>query len=188
MALRVIAGEARGRRLVAPAGGARPTADRVKEALFNSLGSARVEGASVLDLYAGSGALAIEALSRGADRAVLVDDDRRAHTAITSNLDATRFAERARVVRTGVAAFVRGLVASDDCFDLVFADPPYDLPSAELGAVLAALAASGTLAAPATVAVETGRGSPPLLPDGWSVGWERRYGDTLLTVVTVRPL
>jgi 16S rRNA (guanine966-N2)-methyltransferase len=173
---------------VAPAGGARPTTDRVKEALFNSLGSARIGGASVLDLYAGSGALAIEALSRGADRAVLVDDDRRAQTAITSNLDATGFAARARVVRTRVSAFVGRLATSDDCFDLVFADPPYDLPADELGAVLTALAAPGVLAAPATVAVETRQGSPPPLPAGWSVGWERGYGDTLLTVVTVRPL
>jgi 16S rRNA (guanine966-N2)-methyltransferase len=183
MALRVIGGEARGRHLVAPAGGARPTADRVKEALFNSLGSERVEGASVLDLYAGSGALAIEALSRGADRAVLVDDDRRAHAAIAANLEAIGFGDRARVARVRASTFVARL-DSDDRFDLVFADPPYDLPPDELGAVLAALAGSGALAERATVVVETGRGSAPQLPDQWSVGWQRAYGDTLLTVAT----
>jgi 16S rRNA (guanine966-N2)-methyltransferase len=184
MALRVISGEARGRHLVAPASGARPTADRVKEALFNSLGPARVEGASVLDLYAGSGALAIEALSRGAERAVLVDDDRRAHAAITANLDATGFADRARLVRIRASAFVARLAGSEDRFDLVFADPPYDLPPDDLGAVLAALAESGALAEAASVIVETRRGSAPQLPARWSVGWERAYGDTLLTVAT----
>jgi len=184
MALRVISGEARGRHLVAPASGARPTADRVKEALFNSLGAARVEGASVLDLYAGSGALAIEALSRGAERAVLVDDDRRAQAAITANLDATGFADRARLVRTRASAFVARIASSDDRFDLVFADPPYDLPPDDLGAVLTALAESGALAEGASVIVETRRGSSPQLPAGWSVGWERAYGDTLLTVAT----
>jgi 16S rRNA (guanine966-N2)-methyltransferase len=155
----------------------------VKEALFNSLGSARVEGASVLDLYAGSGALAIEALSRGADRAVLVDDDRRAQAAIAANLEATGFADRARVVRMRASTFVARLDAGEH-FDLVFADPPYDVPPDELGAVLAALAASGALSERAAVIVESRRGSAPQLPGGWSVGWERAYGDTLLTVAT----
>jgi 16S rRNA (guanine966-N2)-methyltransferase len=137
----------------------------------------------VLDLYAGSGALAIEALSRGADRAVLVDDDPRALTAIAANLEATGFADRARVARMRASRFVSRLGAGDH-FDLVFADPPYDLPPDELAEVLATLAASGALAERAAVIVETGRRSAPQLPDGWSVGWERAYGDTLLTVAT----
>ena len=184
MALRVIGGTAGGRRLVAPKGDARPTADRVKESLFASLGAARVDGAVVLDLYAGSGALGIEALSRGAARAVFVDNDRRAQDAIRTNLDATGFTEQAQVRRMSGSAFGRHADA-DGPFDLVFVDPPYDLDSSELGATLLALARSGSLAVGATVVVETRRTGPPVLPDGWAVGWTRVYGDTLLTVAAV---
>src|SRR4051794_41469019 len=98
MALRVIAGTAGGRRLIAPKGGARPTTDRLKEALFSMLGP-RVHDATVLDLFAGSGALAIEALSRGAASAVLVDSDVAATAAIRANLATTNFEGAARVER-----------------------------------------------------------------------------------------
>ena len=109
MALRVIAGTAGGRRLVAPKGDARPTTDRLKEALFSSLGE-RVRDASVLDLYAGSGALAIEVLSRGASRAVLVDSDRAAEQAIRANLESTGFVWDARTLTdTTLADRVRGV-------------------------------------------------------------------------------
>ena len=188
MALRVIAGEAGGRRLVAPKGDARPTADRVKESLFASLGPARLEGANVLDLYAGSGALGIEALSRGAARAVFVDKDRRADDALRTNLAATGFGERAHVDRTPVASFVGRAVdgaGSGAPFDLVFLDPPYDLDAADLAQVLEALACPGLLAEAATVVIETRRDTPPSLPGEWTVRWDRAYGDTLLTVVTV---
>src|SRR5687767_7683772 len=98
--LRVISGTAGGRRLVVPPGTtARPTTDRVKESLFAALGDERLRDASVLDLFAGSGALAIEALSRGAARAVLVEQDAAAVAAIERNLDATGFLERARVLQ-----------------------------------------------------------------------------------------
>ena len=102
---------------------------------------------------------------------MLVDDDRRAQAAITANLDATGFADRARLVRMPASAFVARLATSDDRFDLVFADPPYDLAPDDLGTVLAALAGSGALADAASVIVETRRGSAPQLPAGWSVGW-----------------
>jgi 16S rRNA (guanine966-N2)-methyltransferase len=183
MSLRVIAGTAGGRRLVAPKGSARPTADRVKESLFAALGPDVVAGAVVLDLYAGSGALGIEALSRGANRAVFVDRDRRAEDAIRANLETTGFTERARMTRAAVGAFVGRPFASP--FDLVFVDPPYDVDAAELSRVLERLTGPGVLAAGATVVVETRRGAPPVLPDGWAVRWERAYGDTLLTVATV---
>ena len=183
MALRVIAGEAGGRRLVAPKGDVRPTADRVKESLFASLGPQRLEGAVVLDLYAGSGALGIEALSRGAASAVFVDKDRRAHDALRTNVAATGFDGRARVTQAPVAAFL-GRATTGDEFDLVFLDPPYDLEAPELGRVLEALDRSGLLADPATVVIETRRDLPPVLPPGWTVGWTRTYGDTLLTVAT----
>jgi 16S rRNA (guanine966-N2)-methyltransferase len=183
MALRVIAGEAGGRRLVAPKGDVRPTSDRVKESLFASLGADRLEGAVVLDLYAGSGALGIEALSRGAASAVFVDKDRRAHEALRTNLAATGFDGQARVSQGPVAAFL-GRTAAGAGFDLVFLDPPYDLETAELSRVLEALEGSGLLAGAATVVIETRRDRPPELPPGWTVGWTRTYGDTLLTVAT----
>jgi 16S rRNA (guanine966-N2)-methyltransferase len=184
MALRVIGGAAGGRRLVAPKSDARPTADRVKESLFTSLGAARLEGAVVLDLYAGSGALGSEALSRGAARAVFVYNDRRAHAALQANLDATGFTERAQVRRSSASSFSRHADAEGP-FDLVFVDPPYDLETTELTEVLVALARSGCLPVGATVVVETRRTEPPVLPEAWAVGWTRVYGDTLLTVAAV---
>ena len=117
--MRVVAGEHRGRRLAAPRGsGTRPTADRVREAIFSILGP--VEGLRVLDLFAGSGALGIEALSRGAASAVFVDRDRRAVAAVRANLSSLGI--EASVVEREVAAYLR---AGPGPFDLVFADPPY---------------------------------------------------------------
>jgi 16S rRNA (guanine966-N2)-methyltransferase len=181
VALRVIAGTAGGRKLVAPKGDTRPTTDRVKEALFSSLG-ARVHDANVLDLYAGSGALAIEALSRGAARAVLVDRDRAAEHAIRANLDTTGFTDVARVRRSTVSSFLAGVIPHRP-FDLVFLDPPYEVPGPELAGVLGTLAAEGAVATGATVVLERPKGSEPvLLPDGWGIEKARGYGDTLLVV------
>jgi 16S rRNA (guanine966-N2)-methyltransferase len=184
MALRVIAGTTGGRRLVAPRGGARPTTDRVKEALFASLGATLVADAAVLDLYAGSGALAIEALSRGAARAVLVDDDLAAVEAIRANLATTGFADRAEVVAVPVERFLdRDPTVGP--FALVFLDPPYQLASPAVSTVLAALAASPWLAPGATVVIERPKAAAPLdLPVGWQIERERPYGDTLLVVAT----
>jgi 16S rRNA (guanine(966)-N(2))-methyltransferase RsmD len=182
VALRVIAGSAGGRKLVAPKSGARPTTDRLKEALFSSLGPELVRDATVLDLYAGSGALAIEALSRGAATAVLVDRDATAAAAIHANLETTGFAAVARVQRVEVARFVTAPV-HDGPFDLVFLDPPYDVPSTEVEAVLGALAAAGQLTTGGTVVLERPKsGEPVTLPAGWTIEKERAYGDTLLVV------
>lgn len=187
--MRVIAGEARGLTLVAPSD-ARPTAGRVREALFSSLGD--VTGTSVLDLFAGSGALAIEALSRGAERAVLVDRDRDAFEACRGNLETTHFTERARVVLRQVAAFLGGPIPGEAPFDLVCCDPPYDQDAAELDAVLDRLTEPGWLAREARVVVERAARRPRAQGGGdwgatwgaaWKVGWERRYGDTLVTVL-----
>ena len=182
MSLRVIAGSAGGRRLVAPKGSARPTTDRLKEALFASLGRHRIDDATVLDLYAGSGALAIEALSRGAARAVLVDSDPKAEDAILANLQAVGFGADARFQRSSVAAFLAASVPEAP-FDVVFLDPPYDTPTAEVAAALTALAAGGLVAAGGTVVVERPKHGVPLpLPNGWGIEKERAYGDTLLVV------
>ena len=181
MALRVIAGTAGGRRLVAPKGDARPSTDRLKEALFSSLGP-RVHDATVLDLYAGSGALAIEALSRGAGRAVLVDSDLAATAAIRANLATTGFEDAARIERIAVERFVTAPIR-DAPFDLVFLDPPYDMPTAVVSEVLAALAVAEAITNGATVVVERPKGGEPVtLPDGWGIEKERAYGDTLLVV------
>ena len=181
MALRVIAGTAGGRKLVAPTGGSRPTTDRVKEAWFSSLGR-RVEDATVLDLYAGSGALAIEALSRGAARAVLVDRDRAAEDAMRANLHTTGFTDVARIRRSTVTTFLAG-TAPEAPFDLVFLDPPYEMPSAELAVAFATLDAARWVTPAATVVVERLRSAERVtLPDGWGIEKERPYGDTLLVV------
>jgi 16S rRNA (guanine(966)-N(2))-methyltransferase RsmD len=182
VALRVIAGSARGRKLVAPRHHARPTTDRTKEALFSSLGAATVAGATVLDLYAGSGALAIEALSRGAARAVLVDRDPSAEAAIRANLRTTGFADVARVQRSTVAAFLTSTIAEAP-FDLLFLDPPYGVSGAEVDRVLASLAEHRLVAIGGTVVVERPKaGEPVTMPAQWGIERERAYGDTLLVV------
>ncbi len=184
MSLRVIAGSVGGRRLVAPKGAARPTTDRLKEALFASLGRERIDDAIVLDLYAGSGALAIEALSRGAARAVLVDRDGAAEAAILANLQAVGFTDDARFQRSAVTAFL-GAAVPEAPFDVVFLDPPYDTPTLEVTAALAGLAAGDLVVRGATVIVERPKAADALrLPDGWRIERERAYGDTLLVVAT----
>jgi len=184
--LRVIAGSAGGLALVAPKGGAaRPTSDRVKESLFAALGPGRIVDASVLDLYAGSGALAIEALSRGAARAVLVERDHAGVKAVRRNLASTRLRDRARVQDSTVATFLAGKLPAERPFDLVFLDPPYTAPTLELGRVLGGLDRTGWLAHSANVVIERPtNGAPGPVPESWETTWERAYGDTLVTVLT----
>ncbi len=173
--MRVIAGRFGGRPLVAPRGRAtRPTSDRVREALFSILAS--VEGARVLDLFAGSGALAIEALSRGAAEATLVDSSAAAVAAIRRNLAA--LGADAEVRRQRAAAFCEQARSDGRQYDLVFLDPPYQRASG-LGRQLST-ALEPLLAAGARVVAESDRRVPlelelPLLH-------ERRYGDTLIRI------
>lgn len=125
--MRVIAGSARGRRLEAPHGrSVRPTADRVKEALFSVLGSrVALDGAVLLDLFAGSGALGIEALSRGAASVTFVEQDAAARRALKANLEVCRLADRARIIGQPVRAALVGLAGRGARFDGLFLDPPY---------------------------------------------------------------
>ena len=183
--LRIVGGSAGGRRLVAPKGDVRPTTDRVKEALFNVLG-AHVVDASVLDLYAGSGALGIEALSRGAATSEFVDTDAAAVSAIRANLDAAGFTDVAGVTRIDVARYLaRAAPAHAPDLDLVLLDPPYETPNAHVEGALRALAASGRLREGCRVVVERARADgPPSLPPGWQTEFLRAYGDTLLMVAT----
>ena len=167
--MRVVGGTAGGRRLKAPPGRrVRPTSERVREALFGALGSlGAVEGARVVDLFAGTGALGIEALSRGAAAATFVDDDPASIAVIKANLDSTGLA--GRVVRSDVLRF---LASSAPEHDLALVDPPYAFEG------WAALLPS--LAAP-LAALESGR--PIDVGEGWNVVRARRYGDTVLTIV-----
>ena len=194
--LRVIAGSARGRRLVAPAGDqVRPTKDIAREAMFSALDARGVlADAIVLDLYAGTAALAIEALSRGAAAAVLVERDRAALEAIRANLlvlpsssvdpsvnPSTR--PRVDVVARDVGRFLAAGPPPDAPFDLVFVDPPYDTADEDVTEVLAALMAPGWLAPGAILSVERPVRHPVVVPAGLSTGWERTFGDTLLSFV-----
>lgn len=155
--IRVIAGEFRGRRLGVPAGArVRPTADRVRESLFNILGET-VAGTRVLDLFAGSGALGIEALSRGAREVVFVERDPRALASLRGNLERLGLDRRSEVMRGSVLASLRSRLRGAS-FDLVLADPPYEDP---IEPVLRALARGACLAEGARVIVERDAGSPP---------------------------
>ncbi len=179
---RVIAGSARGKRLRAPGEGTRPFGDRVKQTLFAIL-EPYLPGARVLDLFAGSGAGGIEALSRGAGVAVFVEHDGAAARVIAENLTGARLAERGRVVRSDAVAYLKGGAAEAGPFDLVLVDPPY----AETGLMSAALerlanADPPLLASGAWVVAKHFWKSPP--PDG--VGLlasvrTRRFGETALT-------
>jgi 16S rRNA (guanine(966)-N(2))-methyltransferase RsmD len=173
-----------GRRIAVPRHGTRPTTDRVREALFNVL-TARMDlqGASVLDLFAGSGALGLEALSRGAASVVFVEADARAAAVIAQNI-ADLGAGGATVRRGAVASFLAA--GTDRAIDLILADPPYEISTAEIDAMLTALAAGGWTADGTLVAVERRTASAPLTwPDGWN-GWPaRRYGDTRIELAEV---
>ena len=178
---RIIAGEAGGRRLSVPPGEAvRPTSDRVKESVFSALGPSRLVGARVLDLYAGSGALGLEAVSRGAAEALLVDRDPAAARVIRANIEALGFDGRVAVRQVAVATLLAGARPGDP-FDLALLDPPYDTPAAEVETVVRRLVEGEWLAPGVTVVVERAAGSPALSwPAGWGSTWERCYGDTLV--------
>lgn len=176
--MRVVAGSAGGRRLAAPAGtDTRPTTDRVREAVFNALTSlGQVDGAVVADLFAGSGALGIEALSRGAASVHFVESDRRAAAVIEENLATLALADRAVVLRRPVDAAIPDLPPG---LDLVLADPPYAFDGWDdlFAGVLPHLVDD------AIVVVESDRSLP--LPTGWEKVRERTYGGTV--VLFARP-
>jgi len=176
---RVIGGVAGGRRIAVPPRGTRPTTDRVRESLFNIV-TARLDltGLSVLDLYAGSGALGLEALSRGAASALFVESDRRAATVLERNI-ATLGLPGATARRGLVATVLSGRAAAP--FDLVLADPPYEVNATEVHAVIAALTAHGWVHDGTLAIVERAAGGALL---SWPPEWEpwkpRVYGDTRL--------
>lgn len=178
---RIIGGSAGGRRLATPRGGdTRPTTDRVREALFSAIEAwcGSLAGLRFLDLYAGSGAVGLEAWSRGAGVVTLVEHDRRTAALITANAKAIG-CPRATVVTASVATAVTRSPAAP--YDLVYLDPPYPTPAGAITAVLAALRDHGWLVPGAMVVIERSARTPALeWPEGYSGDRERRYGETVL--------
>jgi len=175
---RIIGGTLAGRRLAVPGNGARPTTDRVREAVFNSL-THRIGDWSTcraLDLFAGSGALGLEALSRGAATATLVDRDREAVGVMRGNVAALGLAGQATII---VADATRWVPPTGTAYDLVFIDPPYAMAARTIAAVVLSLSASGALGPQALLVVERSvRDADAPWPAGWAAGDRRRYGET----------
>jgi 16S rRNA (guanine966-N2)-methyltransferase len=175
--LRVTGGRLGGRRLRSPSGGLRPTSDRVREALFARLGE--LSGMAVLDLYAGTGALGAEAISRGADAVVYVERAPRCLAALRANLKALGIEAVSRVIVDDAPRAVRRLGRSGERFDLLLLDPPY--ASDEVRRALEAVSDSGVLAEGAMVVVEHGKRHALPAVAGLVVLDARRYGDTVIT-------
>ncbi len=178
--MRIVAGQWRGRSLIAPPGSVtRPTADRVRQALFDMLmhapwgGRSVIEDAVVLDVFAGTGAMGLEALSRGAARAVFVERDRAALTALRANITACKATDRCEVL-----GYDYERVSSGEAASLVFLDPPYGqdlVPKA-----MARLRARGRIAPGALIVAETGRDEAPLVAEALA---EREHGAARITVM-----
>ena len=177
---RIIAGAARGRRLAVPKGTVtRPTSDRAREGLFATVTTIHgpLHGARVLDLYAGSGAVGLEALSRGAARVVFVESDARAAQVIRANLASVAL-PGGELARGQVQRFLDRGPGAEAAFDLVVADPPYAASEAEVTGMLTVLASGGWLAPGALVAVERATRAGPLpWPAGYRADRSRRYGE-----------
>ncbi len=174
--MRVTGGIGKGRKLKVPAGlRVRPTSDKVKQALFNILGE-KVESVHFLDLFAGVGGIGIEALSRGAERVVFVDDSRDSLHVVKHNIEQTGFSKRAQVVASEAITFLR---KTTEQFDIVFLDPPYSLA---LEPLLDAVAQSGILKPGSVVIAEHFKKQPaPVRAGGLTLYREAQYGDTVLT-------
>ncbi|WP_305092004.1 16S rRNA (guanine(966)-N(2))-methyltransferase RsmD [Prescottella sp. R16] len=180
---RIVAGRAGGRRLKVPASGTRPTSERVREALFSSLDSRiELEGAAVLDLFAGSGALGLEALSRGAEHVLLIESDAKAAAVVRANVAAVGLP--GAVVRVASVASVVAVTADRE-YDIVLADPPYALGEDAVTAALADLLAHGWVGEGTVVAVERSSRSPETTwPDGMRPDRVKRYGETRIEIAT----
>ena len=174
--MRIIAGEMRGRTLYAPAGmDTRPTQDKVRESIFNIL-RFDVQDARVLDLFAGSGALALEAVSWGAQSAVAVDFSRAAIECIRRNVQAARAQDRVRILPMDYRRAIDQLAARGERFDLVFLDPPYRMVNT--GEMAAQLFEKGLLDPECLVVIEHARDVAPALPPPFEAADERTYGQT----------
>lgn len=181
--MRIIAGEARSRTIKAPEGrDTRPTLDRVRENVFNIL-QLRVRGVRVLDLFAGSGALSLEAVSRGAAMAVMVDHDRAAVAVEKANVEALRFADRTRILPMDWKRAAALLLSEGQRFDLIFLDPPYAMR--DMTEVMEAL--SPMLAEDALIVLEHQADVMPATADGYRMTDSRRYGYVGVSFFTKAP-
>ncbi|MBF6464340.1 16S rRNA (guanine(966)-N(2))-methyltransferase RsmD [Nocardia beijingensis] len=183
---RIVAGAAGGRRLRVPPAGTRPTSDRVREALFSAL-DARLDfaGTRVLDLYAGSGALGLEALSRGAQHALLVESDRKAAAVVRGNI--AELGLPGAELRVGTVASVLQLGGAG-VFDVVFSDPPYAVDNAAVLADLRSLTEHGWLRPGAFIVLERSARSPETAwPAGFVPAKSRRYGETRIDLAEYEP-
>jgi 16S rRNA (guanine966-N2)-methyltransferase len=178
--VRIIAGSAKGTRLVGVPPGVRPMSDRAREGLFSSLGADLLKDARVLDLYAGTGAAGIEALSRGAREATFVDASATSITAIRKNLERTHLADRAVLRRSDVHRFVT-VTSNPDRVAVCLLDPPYDTPARVIEAVLASVDRSWLAGDAWTVALtRPKRSSTFVIPVDWRVARRLEYGDSLV--------
>jgi 16S rRNA (guanine966-N2)-methyltransferase len=178
---RIVAGSAGGRRLAVPPGrDTRPTSDRVREALFSTLGSlTEVEGCRFVDLYAGSGAVGLEAASRGASAVLLVESGKAAARTVRDNIAILGLDQTCRLSTATVCVALA--MEPAEPYDVVFADPPYGVDDRQLAQALAMIVEKGWLAPAGVVVVERSIRSPePTWPDGITTQRARRYGDTVL--------
>jgi len=182
--MRIVAGQYRGRAIVAPKGDAtRPTSDRVREATFSALIARGLltSDDNVLDLFAGSGALGLEALSRGVARATFVEQDRHALEALNKNIGVLGAENVTAVIRGDSFLRADGKIAGGP-FTLLFLDPPYRIESSEVRALIDALFASGLLVPHATVVWEHAARTEPELSEDWGTVFTKRYGSTAVTI------
>lgn len=191
--MRIVSGEWRGRRIAEPTGRevTRPTTDRVREAMGSMVDSALdhgIEGASVLDAFAGSGALGIEMLSRGAAHATFFDIDRSAAALVRKNLESVRCGSGRFTVTCGdVLGFARRGRVAGSPFDLVMIDAPYALGAEPANELLSALASAGLLAPRALALVEHAASDAGARPEGFTVEREKRYGITAVDLLRYEP-
>jgi 16S rRNA (guanine966-N2)-methyltransferase len=176
--MRVIAGEAKGTRLKSPGTGTRPMTDRVKEAVFSSLGD--FSGLMILDLYAGSGSLGLEALSRGAKMATFVESAREAILSLERNIEATGMGSRSEIIWADVAATLSR--PADERMDLIFVDPPYSMGKEEVLRALESIVTGGFLSDDGKVVMHRPGKESRLDPFGLELDWERDYGQATVSV------
>jgi len=183
MSLRIISGSLRGKKLHTVRGmKVRPTADRLRESIFNIL-SPRIHKAVVLDLFAGTGAFGIEAISRGAESAVFIDNSREALSVIARNIEACAFSNRTKIIKWDIARNLNCIKSFNQAFNLVFIDPPYS--QGLINPSLLNLFKSGSLATGALVVLEHAAAEPlPAELGAFEIDDQRRYGKTLVSFLS----
>ncbi len=183
--MRIISGESKGRKLVTPKRySLRPTSDRVKESLFNILGS-EVEGKVVLDLFAGTGNLGIEALSRGAKRVIFVEKGRQALRLIQTNINQFGLGDRSEIIPRDVNRAIGILNQRGELFDLILMDPPYE--KGLIQRTLMKLSSHPVYHGDSILVIEHNRREPlPSILDGWKLVRQQKIGDTLLSFLTLQ--